>query len=182
MEESGSLFGVFTAVRDMLTGNTTPPEFPSDSLTTEPGEQVVDVGRLTAAAPMQGVRSDKSAFDSRRRGRGRAASGRQKEQRRTLRSDGQRMEWDDRTGPPRVLTGQQRTSSPTTVRGSTSATDSADTQFENEEDQEIDLSARIAHDRELARTGSPAKEYKILPTPTKVDESVKSSLRAPSAN
>ena len=117
MEDSGSLFGVFTAVRDMLAGNTTPPEFPSDSLTTAPGEQVVDAGRLTAAAPMQGVRSDdKSVVDSRpRRGRGRAASGRQEEQKRMLRSDGQRMEWVDRTGEPRVLLGPLRSPSPTKV-------------------------------------------------------------------
>jgi hypothetical protein len=184
MEESGTLFGVFTAVRDMLAGNATPPEYPSESPTTAPGEQVVDAGRLTAAAPMQGVRSDdKSVVDSRpRRGRGRAASGRQDEQRRMLRSDGQRMEWVDRTGPPRVQSGQPRTLSSTKVRGPASAADSADNQFENEEDQEIDLSAKAARDRELARTGSPEKGDGILPSPTTVDESVKSSLRAPSAN
>jgi hypothetical protein len=93
MEDSGSLFGVFTAVRDMLAGSTTTPECPSDSLTTAPGEQIVDADRLAAAAPMQGVRSnDKSVVDSRpRRGRGRAASGRQEEQRRMLRSYWQRM-------------------------------------------------------------------------------------------
>jgi hypothetical protein len=44
------------------------------------------------------------------------------------------------------------------------------------------LSARAARDRELARTGSPEKRDRLLPSPTKVDESVKSSLRAPSAN
>jgi hypothetical protein len=55
-------------------------------------------------------------------------------------------------------------------------------QFENGEDREIDLSERAARDCELAMTGSPEKRDRLLPSPTKVDESVKSSLRAPSAN
>jgi len=44
------------------------------------------------------------------------------------------------------------------------------------------LSARLARERELARTGSPEKGDGLLPSPTKVNESAKSSLQAPSAN
>ncbi len=78
MEDSGSLLGIFTAVRDMITGESQPHDPQSETLTREPGEQVVDAGRLTAAASMKGVRTDdESAADSHpRRGRGRAARGR----------------------------------------------------------------------------------------------------------
>jgi hypothetical protein len=92
------------------------------------------------------------------------------------------MEWVDRTGPPRVLFGQPRTPSPTKVRGLTSAAVTADNQFDNGEDQEVDLSARLARERELARTGSPENGDGLLPSPTKVNESAKNSLQAPSDN
>ncbi len=74
MEYSGSILGIFTAVRDMIAGGSPFNEPPSNTRAREPDEQIVDAEHHSVNAAMKGVKTDdESASTSHRQ---RAACGR----------------------------------------------------------------------------------------------------------